>query len=320
MKLIIFSFLLISLLPSTSFATTESAPEYTYEQAKALAKESKWDLAEIAAKSVSGGDPKNVQNWFLLGIIENRLEHPIDAADAFSKVTELDPNGALAISLNTKLPELKMKSDEEKKYKYGPESSAFYLEYLPVRGSAIASELQTTLSSSFGLGFRFGKVEVGYRHAGGDVSNIKAVQKATVTPVPSDWTTVSGTGSLTMQELYFNFLIPIVEPYTSLGGFQFNIPIYMSGVMNTVNVGDKTYGSLGYDVATGLHLTYFTKTAIAFDLSAMYHLGIPFWSVRDNNANAIEGSTGTAADGGTTGFEVGLGVTFLFGAPVRSEE
>ena len=289
--------------------------QYSFESAKQLAKESKWEQAEAVAEKVSSHEPKNVQNWYLLGVIENRLENPIDAANAFSKVVELDPRGPLAKSLDGKLSEFKAKSVAEKEFKYGSESSGFMLEFIPALGSALANQVGVTLGNTFGIGFKIGKLQIAYRRGTADVSKIFAVPLSpqNLNPKPSDYRALTGTGSFTMQELYFNYLIPIVEPYQGLSGLAISLPIFMGVVMNTVKLGSNTFGSVGYDLASGVHLNYYTRSPFLFDLGALYHVGLPFWGIRDTNSNVIEGSSGTLADAGVSGFELSLGVTFLFG-------
>ncbi len=304
--------------------SNSSTPHFTYGQAKDFAKSGEWAKARDAAEDVTKNDPKEAKNWYLLGVTEQRLEHAEAAATAFQRVLDLEPSGPLARAVSVTLPALKVKGDAELKYKYGPDSSGVFLGYSPSAGIAAARQIDSSATSSVEGGFRLGKFQVGFRYASGDVSKIYAPQPGTAytSTAPNYLLNASG-GSHTFKELYVNALLPVLDPYGKAGGLQLNIPLFFGGFINslemksgvTANGSGKTFGNIGWDFATGLHAMYYTKSPFAVELSGMYHFGFPFWDIRqDGNSEGIQGPNHERVSGGTTGFEVALGLDILFGA------
>jgi hypothetical protein len=320
---------LIFLLTSLIFfsQTLALAGDDPYDQAKDLAKTGQWAQARDLAEQGTQKEPTDAKRWYLLGVVEQRLEHEKAAADAFQKVLEIEPHGPLARAVSVTLPDQKAKGDNEQKYKWGPDSPGFFFSFSPAAGIAAASQMGSSLSTSIEGGFQFQKIQIGFRYGSGTVGKIFAPAEgsdngATNQPATNYLPNSSG-GSHTFKELYMNVLLPVLDPYTSLGGLQLNIPLFLGGFENSVSLAQgltannsgSTFGNIGWDFATGLQATYYTKSFVAVDLAAMYHWGFPFWNIReDGNTAGIEGPSNQQVTGGTTGFEVSLGVTFLFGA------
>lgn len=291
--------LAFALIPVVS-AQADDAPA-TYERAKALAKEKKWTEAETVAREATGKDPKNVKAWYLLGVIENRLEKEEETLDAYAKVYDLDRDGLLGQAVAPRV----IAEDERIKHKYGPESSGIFFSYSPVFKTKIASDLGSSLSKAFAGGFRISIFDLGFKSGSGSVQSIQGnTHVSSVGPV-----------SHSFYEFFFELPIPVVKPYTSLGGLGVSIPFFFGFEQNNVTTTVRTYGTMAGDFASGLQLALFTKSAFLLSVDGLYHVSVPVWEWRaDGVSKPIRNSSGNLISTSAAGPEVKIQLTLLFGA------
>ena len=315
---------IILIISSITFATISRAasanPDTTlYLNAKQLAQSARWSAAQAAGRKLVRQQSSDPRAWYLLGVVEERMAKYGPATRAFAKVAKLQPNGPLGKASASKLAILAPKARRQLQYKYGPASWGLFVGVNPLTQNQLTSELGSSLSSTFDLGFSVNNVSFGYLLGTGSVSEIQAAPEGSASGgvgAPAQvYSVVHGPGIHTMQELFFTLPFVLVKPYERWGRLQLKIPLQIGGVENTLAIGGKTFGSLGFDFDSGLQADYFTRSPFVISLEATYHLGMPFWGIRqDGNSPAIKGSGGELVTAGVSGFQIGLSVTFLFGA------
>lgn len=305
---VLFSFSIFTLLfPTLTHAQHALKARQFFEQKQ-------WEDARAEATEAVGEAPQDAKNLFLLGIIEQRLDHSAEAVDAYEKGCALAPDTPIARNLSAELPALQLRARDQRRHRYGPESKGIFLGTSPVFKTALADELGSSLKSMLDGGIRFGAAQLGFGYGQGTVNGIQAESSAANT-----FTVVSGEGKHRVYELFGSYQFSIVEPYQGLGGFHLALPLFVGLVRNQIEIGSKSYSNMGYDMAAGLLLQYFTSQWVAFDLGASYHFGIPFWSLQDSETQGLRSKSGGGVESGMTGPALRLGISFLFGADPKED-
>lgn len=300
---VLFSFSISTLLfPALAHAQHALKARQFFEQKR-------WEDARAEAAEAVGEAPLDAKNFFLLGIIEQRLDHSAEAADAYEKGCALAPDTPIARNLAAELPALQSRARDQRRHRYGPKSGGIFFGTSPVFKTALASELGSSLKSMLDGGIRFGAFQLGLGYGQGTFNGIQAESSTANT-----FTVVSGEGKHRVYELFASYHFSIVEPYQGLGGFQLMLPLFVGLVRNQAEIGSKSYSNMGYDMAAGLVLQYFTSRRVALDLGGSYHFGIPFWSLQDSETQGLRNKNGSGVESGMTGPALRLGISFLFGA------
>ncbi len=310
-SLIVLAFSL--LIPIYSFAQTQ-APGSSLRAYK-LAKEKRWLEANIEAKSATEAQPKDAEAWFMLGLTEERLEHLSQSVSAYDQYLKLAPSQSVALAVESKMLELKDRAKRQGQDIYGTNSSGIFLEKSFTYSPSFVAEVNGNLTAPFAVGFHWGKGFIGYKRATGTFTDsVKIPNSSGKTLV---YNTVSGGGSLSHQELFANIFFSLIDPYTSWGNVQLALPFFAAGYMNTIstNSDSKKYGNVGYDFGLGLALRGFTRSPFTWYVQGIYHIGIPFWAIQEGGSdNAIQNSKSQDIAGNVNGFEVGAGLSFMFGS------
>jgi hypothetical protein len=129
-------------------------------------------------------------------------------------------------------------------------------------------------------------------------------------------TTYSPDASLKIFDLLVGFDIPVNQPYGKLGPFQFFLPVSFGTALVLVDGGAYSFKAASFDSSFGVGAHVYTKSFIRADLSALYHFGIPLTSFTggsssSSGANVLD-PAGETMKAGLSGFEMYLGLTFIF--------
>jgi len=307
--------LAIAQIGAVAKADAPTSPTGSSLHAYRLAREKRWKEANDEARKATQTQPKDAETWFMLGMTEERLENLSAAATAYEKYLALSPQQTAAEPVRAKLPDLKSRAKRKNEDVYGTQSSGFYFGALPSYNPAFVDQVNGSLGTGFDLGFNFSFIFLGYRRASGSFKeDIKTPSLST----PITYTTVTGGGKIYHQELYMNAMVSLIDPYTKMGNVQLGLPIYFGGFMNTLEVGGKKYGNMGFDMGTGLALRGFTRSTFTWYVQGLYHLGLPFWGIRQSSEREpIRNARDEDILGGSNTFELGAGIGFLFGSKVK---
>lgn len=285
--------------------------------ARQYVNEKKWALARDEARLSTNAAPKDEMNrdaWLLLAATEERLSNFSAARDAYEKYLALSPPPEKKLAVTTRFNEIKVKADYYSSYKWGSTSFGIIIGSSPTFKSKMQEELDSEMTKAMDFGIRFGNMSIGYKRGSGKSGAFKA---PTTTTSSSGYSIVAAGSKHVVEEIYFQYNIVLTDqPETK--GIVWSIPLYMAGVSNgtrTSGADSKLYSNFGYDLATGLSVDLYTKSTFSFDISALYHLGIPFGDVKNNNdALPIKDLNDKEISGSTSGAEVRIGIKFLFGS------
>ncbi|MDZ4660622.1 MAG: tetratricopeptide repeat protein [Pseudomonadota bacterium] len=293
--------------------TAPAIPDSSFKAYK-LIKEKKWREANAVAKNATVAQPNDAEAWFVLGLTEERLENLEDAIKAYEKYLELIPAPAAAEIVVARIAELKPRASHQQQDKYGASSNGFFIEKQLSYKPNFITEINGEMNTPFSFGFSFGMVNVGYRRASGTFKeNIKEPASHQASPA---YTTITGGGAITHQDLFANIYFSLIDPYTSMGDMQLAMPFTAGLVSNTLEAtgNGKRYGNVTYDFGLGLALRGFTRSPLSWYAQGIYHVGIPFWGIRESGYDkGIKNAQGDDIKGNIHNFEISAGITFLFG-------
>jgi tetratricopeptide (TPR) repeat protein len=321
----------VSEATATTTATTAAAPapadpakaEIHRNKARILIDQKNWEQALIEIRQATDLDPNSLDSWLVRGTVAMRQEQVQEAYDAFNKYLSLNPPADKATAVRQRIAELelrleKFRADEAAKKaaeaedharRTGPQGVGFLFGFSSFKPALTQSDdLNSTMSSTFDLGFRFSFVDVGFQFGGGDVDQI-TVKRQTNNQVVGTFTK----GKHTFMEFYTRSHIALKEPQGGVAGSAFYIPILLGGFMNNAKF-DKLYGNIGFDLGTGVQYRFYTGSNFVFDLMGLYHLGLPFWKFQNSDAEILEvyNKNGNRVNGSISGLELRGGVTILF--------
>lgn len=302
--------LLLSLIQSRGWC--ETAVVGSSYKAYSLVKEKKWSEAREEAARATKSQPHDAEAWFLLGLSEERLEHLSAALEAYKQYLKLNPPAAAAQNVQGKMDELRPRARHQLEDKFGRTSNGFFVEKSLAYNPNFVHEINGSLGKPFALGFNFGKVFLGYRLASGTFTETINAPQSNSTA----YTAITGGGKITHQEIFANLDFNLIEPYESWGNLQLTLPLALGGFMNTLKTTSpsKTYGNVGYDFGLGLGVRGFTRSFFSWYAQGIYHVGIPFWGIREGGQDkGIRNAHNEDVKGNITGFEFSVGVSFLFG-------
>lgn len=276
------------------------------------------DEAKLSTKAAPT-DETNRDAWLILAGTEERLDNLPAAKDAYAKYLSLSPAPAKRSVVQDRLTDLEVKVDRFLRYKWGSRSAGLLLGYSPVFNSQTKEQMTGDMASSMDLGFKIGSMSFGYKKAVGKAGLFRA---PTTTAANPPYGNVAAGARHVIEEVYFQFDIELTkEPERS--PVVWSIPIYMAGVANGIRTQtspEKLYISWGYDLASGISVSLYTKNAFSFDVTALYHVGIPFSEMQSNDDKAPAKTTaGEILSGASTGAEVRAGIKILFGTEPPKE-
>ncbi|MEK7357531.1 MAG: hypothetical protein AAB250_13850, partial [Bdellovibrionota bacterium] len=273
-------------------------------------------LATAAAPTV----PANRDSWLILAATEDRLGHLSEAKNAYAKYLSLSPAVEKRPLVQQRLTELETKLDRDHRYKWGTRSAGLILGYSPSFQATSTTEIKGDMSTAMDLGLRFDRFQFGFKKAVGKAGAFRA---PTTTAANPPYAAVAAGARHVIEEVYIQTNFDLTsEPERK--SIVWSIPLYMAGVANSIrteSTPEKHYVNFGMDIASGISANLYTKSAFSFDITALYHLGIPFGEMASNEEKApIKTTAGETISGSTTAFEVRLGLKILFGATPPSED
>jgi hypothetical protein len=128
---------------------------------------------------------------------------------------------------------------------------------------------------------------------------------------PTAFMTTYYSGAKTsLLETYAGIEIPLNSPYEGLGLFQLFLPIHFGLGMATIDAGSGFLG-LTLDAAAGLGVHVYTNSFFRAEVTGLYHFGIPLETLTAGTQTAQD-PAGQSMKFSTTGFEMKLGISFLF--------
>ncbi len=195
--------------------------------------------------------------------------------------------------------------------RWSGKSGAVFLGISPVFLPKVAASDRLNLGNlpvfEAGLEFKPGNT-IGFRYARGTIPSLQTYDATTFI------TTYTADAALALYELYSGVNLPIHDAYGKLGPVQFFVPIHVGGSLLTINASEDTYTSMSMDVAAGVGVRLYTHSLFRADVSAMYHYGIPLLGITKNTDESVvvQSPAGEAMKCSLTGFELRLGVSFIF--------
>ncbi len=314
--------LTMSLLPSIAMAQSPMASPAKQVQAvpgsslKAygLARERKWAEARIEAVNATQSSPSDPKSWFMLAVVEERIENLSESEAAYRKYLSMNPTPQMAGTVETKLQEVSARANNKEKAIWGLKSNGFFLGFSPTAPTDGIAPLKSSLKSSFDAGFHFGNHSIGLRRGTGSITSFRAPVKGVSNT--NTYTTV-GPASLTYNEMYYSGNVVLIEPYDKWNGLSLALPLVIGGYGYVINApGGRNFDNLGYDLGAGLSLKWFSRSSFNIEVSSIYHLGIPLWEPRESSdSKAIRPLVGTDdITGQLSGLEFRVAIGFLFGA------
>jgi hypothetical protein len=149
---------------------------------------------------------------------------------------------------------------------------------------------------------------VGIRYATATVPSLQIYDSLTFK------TTYYPNASMFLLEPYAGINIPLNEPYTMMGLFQFFIPLRLGVVATSISASPNKYLGLGVDSSAGIGVRLYTKSIFRADLIAQYHFGVPLGEISDANytTTTVQSTHGDTMKSSLTGFEFRIGFSILF--------
>ena len=326
------SILCLLLLLSTSNGFSQAqAPVSNLEKAiihqglsRKYVEQKNWQMARDEAKLATEQLPNEEMNrdaWLLLAATEERLGNLVEARDAYAKYLTLSPSAEKKQIVAARLVEIEGKADRYQSFKWGSRSSGIILGYSPTFQSETAKDVNSDLSNVMEIGFSVAQLSFGYKKGVGKAGAFKA---PTTTKSNSAYTNVAAGARHVIEELYFQYDFELTHQ-AERQALVWSIPLYVAGVSNVIKTNpgtstEKLYQTWAYDIATGISADLYTKSFLSFNITALYHFGIPFGEMKNNDDSlSITNSTGQSISGSTSGAEVRIGVKISFGATPPEE-
>lgn len=294
------------------------ASAQTSQRAYELAREKKWPEALSEATSATVSNPNDGKAWFMLGLVQERTEKLSESLESYNKYLALNPDPKVAEAVQTRLADIRPRANLQNQDRYGKSSNGFFFEKQLSYAPKFVAEVNGKLTTPFSFGFNFGLGSVGYRRATGSYTeNIKAPASHQTSPT---YNIIAGGGDIIHQELFANFNISLVDPYTTMGDLQLALPLTFGGFMNTLksNLDGTMYGNVGYDLGIGLAIKGYSRSAFTWYAHGIYHLSIPFWGIRESGYDlGIKNAQNDDVKGSASNFEVAVGINILFGEDLK---
>jgi hypothetical protein len=302
-------------------ATQAAAPTGLDHKNRALefAQTKRYNEAAAEAKLFLAKNPDDPEVLLIAAAANHGLENYDEAITAYEKYLAATPPpaAAKADSVRATVATLKARSNRYKEYEYGNQSNGFMIGYSPAVSSIVGDKIGSDLSSNFDIGFSFGKWGLGFRYGSADTDKIQAAPKGSALDPNPVYTLQAEIPEHRLYELYSFGIVPFNDLYKP-GNLQHSFLWHFGGVQNSLEVGNRKFGQIGFDLGAGFNARYFTRSPIAFDFSALYHLAIPFWGIReDADSPVIRNRDGDDVNGSSTGYEVRFGVILMFGADTQ---
>ncbi len=280
-----------------------------------------WDQAKIMSEQSTDKNPKHAKSWYLRGVVAERLEDFENAEASYAKFLLLEPSGKRADAARRKHVDLAVKVDNRDKIRYSPKSIKFYFGYSPLWKPKISNEIGSTLTTSMDMGFEFGPFIIGGKMASGTLKGLMVPTPGVSKAALAIYTPVVSPATHKYLEGVIGAQFDLNAPYDGmLGPVVLSIPFLIGWAQNTVELSGTKYVNYGFDYHGGLKARYYTKTRFAADLSAIYHVGLPISGLRKNSSTAaVKNLNGELNKGSMDGFEIRLGIAFLFAESIPAE-
>jgi hypothetical protein len=125
--------------------------------------------------------------------------------------------------------------------------------------------------------------------------------------------------STSLFEIYGGFNLPLNDPDGKLDRFQFFIPLNLGLAFATLDTSDGNFSATAVDASVGLGVHVYTQSFFRAGLTGLYHFGLPLQTITASTQVAQD-PTGQSMKFSPTGFELKLGVTFMFPDPPEGYE
>ncbi len=308
------------LMISAITASAQSTPQglesaYNHQKlSRDFIKAKQWEKARDEAKSATAAAPDSPMNrdaWLLLAAAEERAGNLSGANQAYLKYLSLSPSIQNRDVVSLRVADIEPKAEHYARYKWGSTSSGLTLGYSPTFQTYMQSQLGSDLKTAIDIGLRFGAFSLGYKRGRASVGQFRV---PTTTSANSSYTLVPSGGAHIMESIYVQYNFEFGDE-TETKSVIWSMPLYFAGVVNAVRTpADALYNNLAYDMALGLRVDFYTKSAISFDISALYHLAVPFTDItKQGDSVGIKNLNGDIVTGSTTGSEIRAGLKILFG-------
>lgn len=314
---LVFSFMFFSLAAIAQSSSQNLESAFTHQKlSRDYVAVKQWEKARDEAKLATAADsvsPLNRDAWLLLAGTEERLGNLSEARDAYIKYLSLSPSPEKREAVMQRYNEIAPRAELYERYKWGSNSSGLVFGFSPQFQSQVQEQLGSDLKTAIDVGLRFGTFSFGYKRGRDSVGVFKVPTSTSANP---SYVAVPAGGVHLMEAIYFQNNFELGSD-TDTKSRVWSIPLYFAGVVNAVRTpSDALYNNIAYDMGTGLRVDIYTKSTFSFDMSALYHLGIPFWDVRsqDGESQGIKNKNNEIVSGSNTGAEIRVGIKFLFGS------
>ena len=153
-------------------------------------------------------------------------------------------------------------------------------------------------------------IKVGLRYSTAPVPSLEIYDPTAFT------TTYFPNASLSVMNLLVGFDFPLNEPHQKLGPIQFFLPINAGVTLVSIDAGEANFKAVSFDSALGLGARIYTHSLFRFDVSTLYHFGLPLTPFTGGTTSSpdmkVFSPGGKSMKAGLSGFELRLGVAFLF--------
>jgi hypothetical protein len=322
-RLVVLFFSLFAMTAYADLATKNIENAYAHQKlSRGFVEAKQWEKARDEAKLATTSAPDSQVNrdaWLLLGATEERLGNLQAASEAYSKYLTLMPLPAKRDAVLQRYEEIKPKAERYSRYKWGSNSNGIALGFSPQFQSQVQEQLGSNLKTAIDIGLRFGSFSFGYKRGKDSLGKFKV---PTTNSENSPYTVVPAGGVHIMESIYFQKNFELGSD-TDTNSVVWGIPLDFAVIVNAVRTPDEVlYNNIAYGMGTGLRVDFYTKSTVSFDISALYHVGIPFSDIRktDGLSPGIKNMNGETIAGSNTGAEIRIGMKFLFGATPPVEE
>jgi|GEM_PF-3513716 len=323
----LFYFLFITLSAGSNFANSVSEnleKAFNHQKlSRELVAVKQWEKARDEAKFATVAAPDATLNrdaWLLLGATEERLGNLQSASNAYSKYLTLSPPPEKREIVALRFNETEAKANQYARYKWGTNSGGLVLGFSPQFQSRVQEQLNSDLKTTVDIGLRFGTFSFGYKKGRASLGKFLA---PTTSAANSPYVEVPAGGVHLMESVYFQNNFEFGEN-TDTKPIVWSLPLYFAGIVNAVrSPSNDLYNNIALGIGTGLRIDFYTKSALSFDISALYHLGIPFWGISKQTETvspSIKNISGEKIAGSNTGAEIRVGMKILFGKTPPNED
>lgn len=282
-----------------------------------------WEKARDEAKLATSAAPAAALNrdaWLLLGATEERLGNLQSSSNAYAKYLALSPPSEKRETVVLRFNETEAKADRYARYEWGSGSGGIVFGFSPQFQSNVQQQLNSDLKTTIDIGLRFGTFSFGYKKGRASLGQFQA---PTTDAENTPYVVVPAGGVHLMESMYFQNNFELSEG-ADTKSMVWSIPLYFAGIVNAVkSPSNDLYNNIAFGMGTGLRVDFYTKSALSFDIGALYHFGIPFWGIGKQGATvspSIKNMNGEKIAGSNTGAEIRVGMKILFGKAPPSED